>query len=143
MSFVPWHRLGAMSASTEQQHQPIVTGVDFVCVPTQDFERATEFYGTVLGLEQSARWGDMPAAEFETGDLTIAVMQSDAFGQEFRPHGVPIALRVEDIEAAKATLEVRGVTFAAAFDSGVCHQAIFSDPDGNALSLHQRYAPRT
>ena len=27
-------------------------------------------------------------------------------------------------------------------DSGVCHMAPFSDPDGNALMLHHRYAPR-
>ena len=26
-------------------------------------------------------------------------------------------------------------------DSGVCHQAIFEDPDGNMLDLHHRYAP--
>jgi hypothetical protein len=26
-------------------------------------------------------------------------------------------------------------------DSGVCHQAIFEDPDGNTLDLHHRYAP--
>ncbi len=28
-------------------------------------------------------------------------------------------------------------------DSGVCHIAPFSDPDGNALLLHNRYAPRS
>jgi hypothetical protein len=28
-----------------------------------------------------------------------------------------------------------------AVDSGVCHQAIFEDPDGNFLDLHHRYAP--
>ena len=27
-------------------------------------------------------------------------------------------------------------------DSGVCHMAFFRDPDGNALMLHHRYAPR-
>jgi len=26
-------------------------------------------------------------------------------------------------------------------DSGVCHWAIFEDPDGNMLILHHRYAP--
>ena len=61
----------------------LVTGVDFITVPTRDVGRAEEFYGTVLGLPCLKRWGSMPAAEFETGTLTIAVMQSDAFGQEF------------------------------------------------------------
>jgi predicted enzyme related to lactoylglutathione lyase len=121
----------------------LVTGVDFITVPTRDFDKASEFYGTILGLPCSARWGNMPAAEFETGTLTIAVMQSDAFGVEFQPHTHPIALRVEDVEAARAELETRGVTFPAdTLDSGVCHMAHFKDPDGNILMLHRRYAPR-
>jgi predicted enzyme related to lactoylglutathione lyase len=120
-----------------------VTGVDFITVPTQDFEKAEEFYGTVLGLPCSTRWGNMPAGEFETGTLTIAVMQSDAFGLEFQPHTHPIALHVDDVAAARAELESRGVTFSPeTIDSGVCHMAHFSDPDGNALMLHHRYAPR-
>ena len=46
------------------------------------------------------------------------------------------------VEAARAELESRGVTFVPeTMDSGVCHMAYFSDPDGNALMLHHRYAP--
>jgi hypothetical protein len=26
-------------------------------------------------------------------------------------------------------------------DTGVCHMAFFTDPDGNDLMLHNRYAP--
>jgi predicted enzyme related to lactoylglutathione lyase len=127
-----------MSTSTS-----IVTGVDFITVPTRDYEKASEFYGNVLGLPFSKRWGQMPAGEFETGTLTIAVMQSDAFGIEFQPHTHPIALHVEDVAAARAELEARGVTFAPdTIDSGVCHMAYFSDPDGNALMFHNRYAPK-
>jgi catechol 2,3-dioxygenase-like lactoylglutathione lyase family enzyme len=120
----------------------LVTGVDFITVPTRDYDKAAEFYGTVLGLPLSKRWGSMPAGEFETGTLTIAVMQSDAFGIEFQPHSHPIALHVDDVEAARAGLEAQGVTFAAdTLDSGVCHMAYFKDPDGNALMFHHRYAP--
>jgi catechol 2,3-dioxygenase-like lactoylglutathione lyase family enzyme len=120
-----------------------VTGVDFICIPTQDFERAREFYGEVLGLPFGKQWGNMPAAEYETGTLTIAVMQSDAFGIEFRPHGHPVALHVDDVAAARAELEDKGVAFAAdTMDSGVCHMAHFRDPDGNVLMLHHRYAPK-
>jgi catechol 2,3-dioxygenase-like lactoylglutathione lyase family enzyme len=119
-----------------------VTGVDFICVPTKDFEKAQEFYGDVLELERSKRWGNMPAQEFETGSLTIALMQSDAFGIEFQRHSHPIALQVEDVEAARGELEQKGVKFHAdTIDSGVCHMAYFSDPDGNALMFHHRYAP--
>ena len=118
-----------------------VTGVDFIAVPTQDFEKAEAFYGDVLGLERSKQWGEMPAREFETGSLTIAVMQLDAFGQEFARHTAPIALQVDDVEAARKELEAKGVEFRGdIIDSGVCHQAIFEDPDGNALDIHHRYA---
>ena len=120
-----------------------VTGVDFICVPTKDFEKAQEFYGDVLGLERSKRWGKMPAGEFENGTVTIAVMQSDAFGIEFSPHSHPIALHVDDVEAARGELEEKGIKFHAdTIDSGVCHMAYFSDPDGNALMFHHRYAPK-
>jgi predicted enzyme related to lactoylglutathione lyase len=120
----------------------LVTGTDFMTVPTQDYDAAAEFYGTVLGLPFSKRWGDMPAGEFETGNLTIAVMQSDAFGIDFHPHGHPIALHVEDVGAARGELESKGVSFEQdTMDSGVCHMAFFRDPDGNALMLHNRSAP--
>jgi catechol 2,3-dioxygenase-like lactoylglutathione lyase family enzyme len=119
-----------------------VTGVDFICIPTRDFEQAETFYGDVLGLERSKQWGSMPAREFETGSLTLALMQSDAFGIEFAHHSHPVALHVDDVEAARKELEEKGVEFAAdTMDSGVCHMAYFRDPDGNALMLHHRYAP--
>ena len=69
--------------------ESLISGVDFVHVGTQDFDRAVEFYGTVLGLPESARYGRMPGAEFETGTLTLAVIQSDAFGLEFRANPIP------------------------------------------------------
>jgi predicted enzyme related to lactoylglutathione lyase len=119
-----------------------VTGTDFVAIPTEDFERASAFYGETLGLKRSKQWGNMPAREFETGSLTLAVMQMDAFGQSFAPHSAPIALQVDDVAAARAELEAKGVQFLGdTIDSGVCHMGIFRDPDGNALMLHHRYAP--
>ena len=120
-----------------------VTGVDFIAIPTQDFDRAEAFYGDVLGLERSKQWGDMPAREFETGSLTLALMQSDAFGITFAPHSHPVAFQVDDVAAARKELEEKGVEFAAdTMDSGVCHMAHFRDPDGNVLMLHHRYAPK-
>lgn len=120
-----------------------ITGVDFVCVPTRDHDRAVEFYADTLGLERGKRWGDMPGTEFQAGNLTLAVMDPSAFGQpEATPNSTPIAFQVDDVEVARGQLEARGVTFHVdMIDSGVCHQAIFSDPDGNPLVLHHRYAP--
>jgi catechol 2,3-dioxygenase-like lactoylglutathione lyase family enzyme len=120
-----------------------VTGVDFVVVATKDIKAAEEFYGGVLGLPVGARYGRSPGVEFETGNLTIAVMEAEAFGMTFAANPSPIALQVDDTHAARAELEAKGVEFAMdTIDSGVCHMAPFHDPDGNTLMLHHRYAPR-
>jgi predicted enzyme related to lactoylglutathione lyase len=120
-----------------------ITGVDFVTIPAQDIDESVRFYGTVLGLPPVKQWGDMPAHEFQAGNLTIAVMEPTAFGQEFRAHGLPIALQVDDVDATRANLEAQGVRFVTDnMDSGVCHQAIFLDPAGNSLAIHHRYAPK-
>ena len=120
----------------------LVTGTDFVTVPTQDYNAAASFYGDVLGLPFSKRWGDLPAGEFETGSLTLAILEPTAFGMEFRPSTSAIALHVDDVAAAREQLQAKGVTFRGdIIDSGVCLQAIFADPDGNPLILHHRYAP--
>ena len=121
----------------------LVTGVDFVVVPARDFDASVEFYGTVLGLPCTSRYGQMPGAEFETGTLTLAVMATEVFGMGFSPNRNPIALHVEDYHAARAELESRGVTFTSdTIDSGVCLMASFDDPAGNVLMIHHRYAPR-
>ena len=122
----------------------LINGVDFIAVPTKDYEAAAKFYGDVLGLPFGKRWGEMPAGEFETGTVTIAVMQVDAFGIDFSPNTTPLEFHVNDFDAAKAELESRGVEFITdVIDSGVCKQAIFQDPDGNALAIHHRYAAGT
>ena len=116
--------------------------IDFVAIPTRNREAAENFYGGVLGVERnprsSERW-----VEYETSNVTLAPVDPTSLGLEFRtlPPGT-IALRVADVEAAKAELEAEGVEFpAGVIDSGVCHIAPFSDPDGNGLMLHRRYAP--
>ena len=122
----------------------LVSGVDFICVSTKDLAAAREWYENVLGLERSKLWGqeNPMGAEFETGSLTIALVDSQKLGIEPRTNNHPIALHVDDVEAARGELESRGVEFRAdTMDSGVCHMAVFEDPEGNALMLHHRYAP--
>jgi predicted enzyme related to lactoylglutathione lyase len=116
--------------------------VDFIAVPTRDAQRAVRFYGETLGLERNPNSSDA-WVEFETGNLTIAILPHEYTGRsEFTPSSAPIALRVEDVAEARARLETAGVEFASdTIDSGVCFIAPFTDPDGNSLMLHHRYAP--
>lgn len=132
--------LAAMSTTTEH----LITGVDFLGLPTRDLDRAVEFYGQTLGLHRSAYRPERHHAEFETGNLTLNIMNAEKMGLEHTTLRNPLALHVDDVAAARARLESRGVSFAGdIFDTGVCHMAFFQDPDGNSLMLHHRYAPRT
>jgi predicted enzyme related to lactoylglutathione lyase len=120
-----------------------ITGVDFATVFVTDYPAAVEFYSGTLGLEHSADYGKIPGGEFETGNLTLQVLDAAAIGRKFEPSTHPIAFHVADVEAARGELESAGVSFLAdTLDSGVCHMATFADPDGNVLILHHRYAPR-
>jgi predicted enzyme related to lactoylglutathione lyase len=125
-----------------QRPESLITRTDFVFLPITSFERAHDFYAGVLGLECSKRYGNDIGGEFETGSLTIQVVDVAKIGREFAPSTGAIALHVDDVEAARAELEAQGVKFFAdTIDSGVCHMAHFADPDGNSLMLHHRYAP--
>jgi catechol 2,3-dioxygenase-like lactoylglutathione lyase family enzyme len=118
-----------------------VEQVDFVSVLTQDIPRAKQFYGETLGLPIETE-GDNDL-EFTLGQVTLDVFNPSSIGQEFTPSPAGIAIRVPDVATARSELEAKGVQFDGEIvDTGVCHFAFFKDPDGNALMLHRRYAPR-
>jgi predicted enzyme related to lactoylglutathione lyase len=128
-----------MSATTDQ----IITGVDFIGISTHDLQRSVEFYGETLELPRSVYIPERNFAEFETGNLTLSIIDADKMGIGHQTLRTPVALRVDDVGKARAALEAKGVTFSAdTLDTGVCHMAFFKDPDGNGLMLHHRYAPR-
>jgi catechol 2,3-dioxygenase-like lactoylglutathione lyase family enzyme len=116
-----------------------ISKVDVVGIPSTDGERSRAFYVETLGLrpDENARY------EFWVGDTCFAIWEPARFGDEYQPQANSIVLlRVEDVPAARAELEAKGVEFhGETFDTGVCHMANFADPDGNPLTLHKRYAP--
>ena len=117
-----------------------VERTDFVSVPVQDMERAKRFYSETLGIHSPNLEAGFP--EFETGNVSLYLVDPTAIGGEFAPHTSHIALRVLDVAESRAQLEAKGVEFHGEIrDTGVCHMAFFSDSEGNALMLHRRYAP--
>jgi len=113
---------------------------DFMSVPVQDMERAKRFYSETLGLRSPNL--DEAWPEFETGNVSLYLVDPTRFGQAFAPHTAHIALRVPEVAAERAKLEEAGVEFYGEIrDTGVCHMAFFQDTEGNALMLHRRYAP--
>jgi len=99
-----------------------VQRVDFIRVPVTDMEKANHFYGEVLGLERNPNSPAEDWVEYETGNVTLAVMTPHTHAYEFTP--LPPGVQVNEM-----------------WDSGVCRGAGFRDPDGNAILLHHRYAP--
>jgi catechol 2,3-dioxygenase-like lactoylglutathione lyase family enzyme len=115
-----------------------VERTDFVSVLTQDIKRAKQFYAETLGLEiESEGESDM---EFRCGQVTLDVFDPSSIGQPFAVSSAGLALRVADVDAARAELEAKGVVFdGETIETGVCRMASFKDPDGNALLLHRRF----
>jgi predicted enzyme related to lactoylglutathione lyase len=116
--------------------------VDFIAVPVEDRERAARFYEETLGLSRNPNSTES-WIEFETGNVTLALVDPPSAGQPFAP--LPfgsIVIRVPDVEAAKAKLQEAGVEVVGeTWDSGVCNGAVFKDSEGNGLAVHHRYAP--
>ena len=117
----------------------MINGLDYIGVPSQDPERSRTFYVDTLGL----RPDEKTETEFWVGETCFSVWEPAKFGMEFAPQkNAHAALHVDDVAAARSELEAKGVEFTGeVMDTGVCHMAFFTDPDGNDLMLHSRYAP--
>ena len=118
----------------------MISKLDFVGIPSQDAQRARQFYVETLGL----RADDNAESEVWAGETCFAIWEPKRFGMEFAPQkNSHPALHVDDVAATRAELEAKGVEFTGdILDTGVCHMAFFTDPDGNDLMLHHRYAPQ-
>jgi len=115
-----------------------VERVDFVSFLTQDIQQAKRFYTDVLGLEVETE-GESDL-ELRCGQVTLDIFDPSSIGQPFAPSTAGLALRVRDVDAARAELEAKGVAFdGETIETSVCRQAWFKDPDGNALMLHRRF----
>ena len=119
-----------------------VQRVDYIRVPVTDMEQATHFYGEILGLPRNPHSQHEDWVEYETGNVTLAVMTPHTHDYEFTP--LPpgtLALRVPDVAEARARLAAAGVEVNEMWDSGVCRGAGLRDPAGNPILLHRRYKP--
>lgn len=118
----------------------MIKKLDFVGVPSRDAERSRAFYVDMLGLKPD----EHSQVEFWVGDTCFGIWEPERFGLPFAPQkNAHPALHVDDVAAVRKELEAKGVTFYGdILDTGVCHMAFFTDPDGNDLMLHHRYAAR-
>jgi catechol 2,3-dioxygenase-like lactoylglutathione lyase family enzyme len=118
-----------------------VERVDYVRIPVTDMDAANRFYGELLGLARNPNSPGGDWVEYEAGNVTLAVMTPHTHDYEFAPlPPATVALRVPDVAAARATLQAAGVEVDELWDSGACRGAGVTDPAGNRILLHHRYA---
>jgi predicted enzyme related to lactoylglutathione lyase len=115
----------------------MIKEVAFIAIAVTDRERARKFYQETLELKPAYTAMEGAWVEYEIGPVTIGVGQHAAW-QPSRD-GTSVAFEVDDIDAAIAKLQERGVTFdIAKTETPVCWMAQFRDPDGNKLLVHKR-----
>ena len=107
-----------------------VRRIDFIARPVADLAPADSWHGDTLGLARNPHASGDRWVEYETGNLTLALST----------FGGALAFGVDDVDAARSELEAKGIVFDGdTIVTGVCKQAWFKDPDGNALMLHRRF----
>src|SRR3954465_2836588 len=96
----------------------MIGSLDFVAIPSRDAERSRSFYVDTLGLRPDKH------GRFEVwvGETCFLAWEPERLGMERAPqknaHG---PLHVDDVAAARAELEGKGVVFTGeSFASGVC-----------------------
>jgi len=115
----------------------ITNEVAFVAIAVSDKERARKFYQEVLELKPTSTQMDGAWVEYDLGPITIGVGCHPAWKPS--RDGTTVAFEVDDIDAAIAKLNERGVTFdIEKTETPVCWMAQFRDPDGNKLVVHKR-----
>ncbi len=114
-----------------------LSGIGQICVTIKDLEKATAFYRDTLGMKFLFQVPNM--AFFDCGGVRL--MLGIAEKPEFDHPASILYYKVEDIQAAHATLRERGVKFEQ--EPVMAHKAedhdlwlaFFRDMDGNPLAL--------
>jgi predicted enzyme related to lactoylglutathione lyase len=114
----------------------MIKHIAFFAYPVSNLERSRKFYEGVLGLRVSMNFQDA-WIEYDIAGVTLAIT---TMIKELKP-GAPggfIGLEVDDIDLEVERLKSKGAVLKLdTFDTPGCRIAVFADPDGNGINLHQ------
>ncbi|WP_229072024.1 VOC family protein [Actinoplanes sp. DH11] len=120
-----------------------VTGPDFIALQVRDLDAAADFYETRLGLRR-APVSPPHAVVFATSPVPFAVrapmpgVDLDAATPGLRT-GVALWLHADDAQTLHDDLAAAGVPILAGpIDGPFGRTFTFSDPDGYAITIHDR-----
>lgn len=114
--------------------------LSYLRIFARDWDRLTDFYEKVLGLEARFRNAQLGWAEFDTGEASLAVERvqtDDPEAEALAGRFLGVSLAVDDIHSAYASLTARNVKFLSQpsrqpWGGWLAH---FEDPEGNVLTL--------
>jgi catechol 2,3-dioxygenase-like lactoylglutathione lyase family enzyme len=108
-----------------------------ISVGVSNFDDAVRWYGETLGFELVYRLDEYGWGEVQTpwNGVTLGLGQTE----EVKPGGPTPTFGVKDIEAARSSLESKGVRFDGdTYEiSGMVKLCTWYDPDGNAFMFAQ------
>lgn len=118
----------------------MIKHIAFTIYPVVDMTRARRFYEEDLGLTVTKNFKDAWVEyHLDNGCFAITTM-ADGVKPSLRAGG-SIAFEVDDLDAMLKRLKQRKVPIKVEpFDSPVCRMFVASDPEGNAVTLHQKKA---
>jgi predicted enzyme related to lactoylglutathione lyase len=119
-----------------------VTGPDFIALQVRDLHRAAAFYEDLLGLDRAPA-SPPGAVVFATAPVPFALRDPlpgvDLDSTDRPGLGVALWLHATDAQALHDRLDAAGVPIAAPpFDGPFGRTFTFTDPDGYAVTIHDR-----
>lgn len=114
--------------------------VAFTMYPVIDPMRARKFYEENLGLTlgSNGHQGDQWWIEYDLPGGGCLALTNFTGEQPSANSGGTIAFEVTDLDALKADLEAKNVTFKSGIiDTPVCRMVVCLDSEGNSILLHQ------
>lgn len=113
----------------------LVKEIPMVLVFVSDVARSVAWYQETLELPLIYK--DKGFASLQVGEQRLALHSGDSAGEKLTKGGSIPVFRVEEYQAAKAALELRGCEFY--FENSTPNAVFgsFRDPDGNPLQIMQ------
>jgi predicted enzyme related to lactoylglutathione lyase len=123
-----------MNETLKTDAKPAIKGIDIAAYLVRDPQRAIEFYRDVLGMTPTEIDDQGRGAEFTLADgSTFGVWKPEEGGT-----GGAVMFAVDDAKSAVEHFRARGLALSEVAESPVCFMAFGSDPEGNAIIIHQR-----
>lgn len=123
-------------SATQTTATGAIKGIDITGFLVKDPQAQIAFYRDVLGIVPTEVDPEGRGAEFTLADGTT-------FGVWRLPEEVTggfVMFAVDDLKAATARCEARGLKVSEPMETPVCFMAHGEDPEGNGIILHQRKA---